>query len=178
MNHQLNQIKSAMAELSDTLQIPEIYKSDLDMDYASLERFKGVKKLIWLLRSCGTVLVPVGVGIDPVFVTHWLNNDHGQVVVPFVIDLETANIERISFDEAKKIITRPPLKIRATMSRDDIAQEVETLLDRGRDLRCWGGNIKNTFGNWLEWKKHFECCGNFVMSDLLNDAIRQLNSKP
>ncbi|MCB5162946.1 hypothetical protein [Marinomonas algarum] len=177
MNHQLNQIKSAMAELSETLQIPEIYKSDLEMDYAALERFKGAKKLVWLLRSYGTVLVPAGIGVDPVFITHWLNNDHGQVVVPFVIDIETAKVEKVSFDQARKVIAQPPLKINATMSRNDIVQKVETILEKGRDLKCWGAK-ENTFGYWPEWKNHFEACGNHMMSDLMGDAIRQLNSRP
>ncbi|WP_242688544.1 hypothetical protein ACSLVK_01090 [Photorhabdus tasmaniensis] len=60
-------------------------------------RFDGLR-LVWLLRSCGSVLVPTEIGVNPIYITHWLWSNHGQQVVPFSVDTRTGLIEKIDFE--------------------------------------------------------------------------------
>ncbi|HBW9889486.1 TPA: hypothetical protein MFX52_21275 [Klebsiella pneumoniae] len=56
MSH-LNNLKSVMISLAAEHKLPEIYQDDITTDVESLDRFDGLR-LVWLLRSCGSVLVP------------------------------------------------------------------------------------------------------------------------
>ncbi|WP_231571485.1 MULTISPECIES: hypothetical protein [Xenorhabdus] len=66
MSH-LNNLKSVMISLAAEHKLPEIYQDDITTDVESLERFDGLR-LVWLLRSCGSVLVPAEVGVNPILV--------------------------------------------------------------------------------------------------------------
>jgi len=105
MSH-LNNLKSVMISLAAEHKLPEIYQDDITTDVESLDRFDGLR-LVWLLRSCGSVLVPAEVGVNPIYITHWLWSNHGQQVVPFSVDTRTGLIEKIDFEQAEKLIMQP-----------------------------------------------------------------------
>ncbi|WP_254428332.1 hypothetical protein [Salmonella enterica] len=109
MSH-LNNLKSVMISLAAEHKLPEIYQDDITTDVESLDRFDGLR-LVWLLRSCGSVLVPAEVGVNPIYITHWLWSNHGQQVVPFSVDTRTGLIEKIDFEQAEKLIMQMPCNL-------------------------------------------------------------------
>ncbi len=66
---QIDRIKATMEHVAASLKLPELYQNDLEADLESLNRFNGTK-LVWLLRTCGTILVPAQLGVDPGYITH------------------------------------------------------------------------------------------------------------
>lgn len=184
MNNQLihiERIKTTMKNASDSHKLPEFYRDDLSLDFDSLERFSGTK-LIWLLRSCGTVLVPARLGVDPGYITHWLWGSHGQKIVPFIVDPQAGSVEMITFEEAEQLIMQPPCSLSSGMSSMELAEAVNGVLERGCEQRIWGVFNSpvsvSSIGSWSEWQSYFSNTGNRLMADFIGKAIRFANNKP
>lgn len=177
---QIDRIKATMENVAASLKLPELYQNDLEADLESLNRFNGTK-LVWLLRTCGTVLVPAQLGVDPGYITHWLWGNHGQDVVPFIVDTSTGLVEKTTFEKAEKLIMQPPCNISSTMSREQLTEQVTQVLERGCELRIWGlfesPNSVSAVGGWKEWQAYFSSTGNRLMADFMGKAIRFANPR-
>lgn len=176
----LDRIKAAMANVANSLKLPEHYQNDLSIDFDNVDRFKGAK-LVWLLRTCGTVLVPARLGVDPGYVTHWLWGNHGQEIVPFIVDTQSGLVEKTTFEKAEKLILEPPCHLNSAMSPEKLTSEVNAVLERGCEQRLWGifesPNTVASIGDWNEWRSYFSSTGNQLMADFMGKAIRYLNTK-
>jgi hypothetical protein len=178
MTHQVDhrdRIKATMDNVAASLKLPELYRNDLESDYKSLKRFNGTT-LIWLLRTCGTILVPTKLGADPAYITHWLWGNHGQEVVPFIVDTKNGVVEKTSFEKAEKLIMEPPCILSSTSPREELTKQVNRVLDRGCRLGIWGvfdspSSIADV-GGWVEWQAYFNSTGNRLMADWIGKAIR------
>jgi hypothetical protein len=179
-NNHSARLKATMENVAASVKLPEFYKTDLELDFETLEKFSGTK-LVWLLRSCGTVLVPARLGVDPCYVTHWLWGNHGQEIVPFIVDTKTGLIEKTTFEKAERLICEPPCKLSSTMSQDQLHNEVNRVLERGCELRIWGifesPNSISAIGNWSSWQSYFSTTGNRPMADFMGKAIRLMRTK-
>lgn len=176
MQHHLSTIRKAMAATAQANGLPEFYKNDLELDFDALEKFDG-HNFVWLLRTCGTVLVPIGIGVDPVFVTHWLESNHGQQIRHFYIDTNPrANtiVRGITGEEAMLLARHAPKVLFGDDPREHV-WEVNAVLDRGYRLGLWGTKTPGTaesIGNWHDWQRHFESSGNRLMIDFMRKALR------
>ncbi|MFC6674308.1 hypothetical protein [Marinobacterium aestuariivivens] len=174
----LDRIKATMETVAASLKLPEYYRNDLAMDFDSLNRFNGTK-LVWLLRTCGTVLVPAKLGVDPGYITHWLWGNHGQEVVPFIVDTQTGIVEKTTFEKAEKLIMEQPCNLSSAMPREALIEQVNAVLERGCEQRIWGvfesPNSVPAVGGWSEWQAYFSSTGNRLMADFLGRAIRFAN---
>ena len=107
MTENVERAKEAMMNISLSLGLPENYRGDLDQDLETLSKAPAGKWL-WLLRTSGTVLVPLNVGVHPVYVNYWLESNHGQKVVCFMVDPQKGMLTQTSFVSAKKLIAQAP----------------------------------------------------------------------
>lgn len=171
----IDQIKTTMEHVAASLKMPERFQDDLKADLESLNRFNGTK-LVWILRTCGSVLVPAEIGVNPVHITHWLWGDHGQDVVPFIVDTKSGLVEKTTFEKAEKLIMKQPCNISSTMSREKLVEQVTQVLEKGCELRIWGvfesPNLVSAVGGWKEWQAYFSSTGNRLMADFIGKAIR------
>jgi hypothetical protein len=74
---------SAMQLAAEKNNLPVVFKNDLEQDYRILQNHN--TDFIWLLRTGGTVLTPIGVGVEPVYITYWKYQNHGQRVIPYLV---------------------------------------------------------------------------------------------
>ncbi|QED82113.1 hypothetical protein FTV90_25870 (plasmid) [Escherichia coli] len=179
MSH-LNNLKSVMISLAAEHKLPEIYQDDITTDVESLDRFDGLR-LVWLLRSCGSVLVPAEVGVNPIYITHWLWSNHGQQVVPFSVDTRTGLIEKIDFEQAEKLIMQMPCNLSSLQNKEYLVDRVNRVLQRGCEMRIWGifesPSSVESVGGWKEWQSYFSSTGNRLMADFVGKAIRFTNPR-
>ena len=63
----IEKIKAEMLSISKKTKLPEFYVEDLSKDLSLVETFSG-HKLVWVLRTCGSALVPTKVGVHPTHV--------------------------------------------------------------------------------------------------------------
>lgn len=173
-------ITEALASAAKSHKLPEFYKDDLDVDFNELPRYleRGLS-VIWLLRSCGTVMVPVGVGADPVFITHWLWSNHGQDVVAFHVTKD--GVEKIDYETAEQLISREPAQLSTLLSAKEVREAVDSVLDRGIELKIWGifDNVKaGQFQNLDEWQMYFANSSQRMMANFIGKAKRLIKIKP
>lgn len=175
----IERIKGAMKSVSDSLKLPEAFRSDLDVDKQELSRFDG-SNFVWLLRTSGTVLVPTRLGIDPAYITYWLWGNHGQEVVPFFVSADTGMIEKITFERAEQLIMQPPCELSSMMSNQELSEAVNSTLERGCKLKIWGmfesPSSVSTIGGWSNWQSYFANSGNRMMTDFMGKAIRYIQT--
>lgn len=114
---QIKNLKTVMVSLANEHKLPEINQKDITADVESLDVFKGLR-LVWLLRTCGSILVPTEIGVDPTYITHWLWSNHGQSVIPYSVDTNTGLIEKIDFVQAEKLIMQVPCNLSSLQNKD------------------------------------------------------------
>jgi hypothetical protein len=175
MNDHTNKIVRTMENIAVHHKLPVNYQSDLDTDLKNITRYKE-ETLLWLLRTHGTVLIPIKLGVDPGYVTHWLWGNHGQEVIPYLIDTKTGTVEEINFDKAEKLIMQPPSILNLEISNKYLTNKVNKVLERGCELRIWGmlesPKSVSDIGGWTEWQAYFSTTGNRLMADYIGKAIK------
>ena len=98
----IEKIKAEMLSISKKTKLPEFYVEDLSKDLSLVETFSG-HKLVWVLRTCGSALVPTKVGVHPTHVTHWIWGNSGQQIMTYSVDTLSGVIEKIDFEEAERM---------------------------------------------------------------------------
>lgn len=84
------------------------YERDLHVhDKGTLAAYPGVE-WVWLLRSHGTALFPVGVGHNPAWVTYWL--DHDGNPAPLAFRILGDRVEPIDHTKARRLAWYPASK--------------------------------------------------------------------
>lgn len=174
MSH-LSNLKSEMISLAQYYKLPEIFQDDITTDIESLKRFDGLS-LVWILRSCGTVLVPTKIGVNPIYITNWLSVDHGQQIIPFYADTRTGLIEKIDLEQAEKLIMQMPCNLSSFQKKEELVDSVNAVLERGCEMRIWGvfkspTSVKSV-GGWKEWQSYFRSTENQLMAEFIGKAIR------
>ena len=164
-----------MLGIAKSHHLPKSYESDLDDDLRILKAYEGCR-FIWLLRTCGSTLVPLGMGADPVYVTHWLFSNHGQKILAFLVNSDHCTVEKLSFDQAEKLIQQPPFELSTFMSHEDTIKRVSQVLQDGVAHGIWGvfGSPEIGIYDWEKWRNYFKSTGNMVMHSFMDKAIRRL----
>lgn len=176
----VERVKAAMLNISQSLSLPQHYPDDLSKDLESLSNSQECKWL-WLLRTCGTVLVPLHVGVDPVYINYWLHENHGQKVECFVVDSKKGFVTQVTFNEAEKLIEQSPKALHSSMSQEQLVDAVHSVLEHGCKQGLWGvfesPNSIDAFGSWQKWQAYFRSVENGVMADFMVKAIRFARAK-
>jgi len=166
----IEKIKQQMILASSSHNLPIAYPDDLELDIQQIERYLNISSgAVWLLRSYGTVLVPAGVGVDPSYITNWLYGNSGQKIIAFHITSE--GVCPVSYEEAEKIINRPPATLSSFDSLEKIRKTVDHVLQLGCEMRLWGmwEAAKYTdFDTLSKWQQYFS--DNTVMDAFIRKA--------
>ncbi|MCP4116145.1 MAG: hypothetical protein GY737_12210 [Desulfobacteraceae bacterium] len=180
MTNNIERTKAAMLSISQSLGLPEHYPDDMTQDLQSLSDSKEGNWL-WLLRTSGTVLVPLQVGIHPTYVNYWLHSNHGQKVVCFVVDSRKGMVTQTTFSEAEKLIGQSPRSLHSTMSAEELVDAVHSVLAHGCERRLWGmfesPESIDAYGTWQKWQAYFRSMENDVMAEFMAKAVRFAQSK-
>ncbi len=169
---------SAMQLAAEKNNLPVVFKNDLEQDYRILQNHN--TDFIWLLRTGGTVLTPIGVGVEPVYITYWKYQNHGQRVIPFLVNKSAGYIEKIAMERAEKLILQLPSQLNTFMSSDAIVQKVQSVLEEGKKKKIWGTFVSPDIeiSDWSEWLNFFILSDNELMKVYLQRAMHLLkNSK-
>lgn len=171
----IEKIKAEMLSISKKTKLPEFYVEDLSKDLSLVETFSG-HKLVWVLRTCGSALVPTKVGVHPTHVTHWIWGNSGQQIMTYSVDTLSGVIEKIDFEEAERMIMQPPRQLTLSLGKEAISKQVNQVLAIGCDLKVWGvfesPSHVDSIGGWAQWQQYFLASGNHLMADFVGKAIR------
>lgn len=88
------------------------FRTDLTVhDQKACATMQPGERWLWVLRTCGTQVFPVGHGQEPVLITHWLEANPECVVyliTPTEPDGQAGTVKRISHDKARELAREPP----------------------------------------------------------------------
>ncbi|EGR3956544.1 hypothetical protein DDN39_01120 [Vibrio cholerae] len=176
----LEKMKAEMLNLSQKLKLPEVYAGDVEQDLTLIEQFSGYQ-MLWVLRTCGSALIPLKAGVHPVHVTHWIWGNSGQQIFVFHVNTQHGTIEKVDFEEAERLIMQQPCHLSSSMKREEIISYVDRVLSNGCNLRIWGvfDSPKHScsVGGWSQWQQYFRSSGNHLMADFIGKAIRFTNPR-
>lgn len=161
MDSYMLKVKAAMQATAVAQNLPKCFLDDLGVDLIDIERFRMMDS-VWLLRSSGTDLFPVGVGANPDIVLRWLDDSHNQTVKAYRINPRPkaqSVVTPISFFEAEWMATFPPFL------------PIKDVLRRGITLGIWGDTPQNV-DNWQDWCQFFKAAGNHLMCDFIEWRIK------
>lgn len=173
----ITRIQATMKQVAAIRKLPKHNRGDLevDMDYESLSRFYG-SKLVWILRTNGSVLVPAHLGVDPCYVTYWLWGNHGQEVITLIVDTLSGVVEKVTYEEAEKLIMEPPCHISTDLTAEALVKKIDAVLARGCKEQIWGifnsPSSIQAIGSWHEWQRYFQQIGNQPMANLMGKALQ------
>jgi len=169
-------LKEQMLEVSAKHELPLYYKTDIEEDFRVMDSYTG-KPFLWLLRTHGTQILPIEIGADPCFITHWLEQDS---VVVFLVHPVDGTISKITDAKALTLAHLPPPKFKPYSTPSTIVEKVTGVLDYGLSKSVWGmfdsPQMPTSPDHWQQWVGYFKTCGNEVMALYMEEAIRKLSN--
>jgi hypothetical protein len=174
----INLLHRHMLTVAANLKLPQVFQDDLQTDLHVMRVYSG-ERFIWILRTGGTVMAPLNIGVDPIYVSYWLDNEvHGQKVIPFLVDTKSLSVEKITSQKALELIFTPP-SINQSLPIDAITAYVDNFLREGHEMQRWGLFKAPTLDikDWTAWLSYFSRTKNHVMVSFMEKAIRCRSQK-
>lgn len=168
-------LKQLMLSHSQKVDLPLRYKKDIDYDFEVLERYGNIRYL-WLLRASGMLLMPIGMGVSPMYMKFYLENDSSSQF--FIVDFSVENkFEQIKNSEVMQYIEKLPCDLKSCRSREEVIDKVTKVLsdDALRFSGFYRLPVPNDFLHWDKWKEFFKI-SNPLMDKFMSLALSRLAS--
>ncbi|WP_298636637.1 hypothetical protein [uncultured Umboniibacter sp.] len=163
-------IISKMKDLSDSIGLPCHYRDDLRLDFNSIQMHGHSAQYIWLLRTAGTNLFKLGIGLDPEPIKYYVERS-GLECHAFLIDVSAGSVTPISNVTAANLASKAPV-LSLTMTPLNTLLNV---LDYGVKHQLWGlferPNIDVCPTKLNEWQRYFLIQGNEPMLALFQQVL-------
>jgi hypothetical protein len=153
--------------------LPKSFLPDLDTDLA-IANEQSHKSMIWILRTHGTLLVPLNSGIDPACVTYWRYSAHGQTVVMFLLSPSEGLLEKITMAKAEELIHKLPFDVSSLKSIDSTLIQWRNLVSEGLEKGYWNESGLSVDSSLPEWLALFVRSNNPVMVALLKKLMSRI----
>ena len=166
-------ITTKMQQICEAKGLPKTHKSDLNIDRSILKKWcNSSTQFIWILRRSGTILVPLYKGVDPVYVSHWA--DENEQCFHVVDD----KVNPIPKDIAKQFAAMPPFDVSNIHYVDHLIMEMDKVLQN--DHVASSGficvELTTNRSSWSQWKNWFDETGNQMMSEFMEAAMARYKS--
>lgn len=164
--------------LSQAHGLPELNHDDLKQDIDLLRNHHTSGHLgsyVLMLRTCGSLLFPLGQGVNPVHILHWIEDSsgHGQQLRFYLID--PGNVKHLCSLDKEKVAGMIQLPPRFPSDPGFALAQLDDLLDRGIDHGYWNGPFsvvsRETYSSYSEWLGHFRRCGNHLMESVVRSVL-------
>lgn len=173
--NKISSMQTIMEVLAKNFKPAEGYWDEVDQDIQSLYRFDG-HTLIWLLMAQKCVLVPTQVGANPLCITGWIWSKGKQPMAAYSLNTRNGSVEKISIEDAEKLIMLPPCNLSILQGPEKITKRVDDVLKKGCAMLIWrcsdAPSPAQTFAGWKAWMNYFHLTQNALMRDFMEKAIR------
>lgn len=169
----MSTISERMLLASASYGLPKSFLPDLDTDLAIASEHSD-KEMIWILRTHGTLLVPLNSGIDPAYVTYWRYSAHGQNVVMFLLSPSAGRLEKITMAKAEELIHKLPFEVSSLKRIDSLMSQWQDLVSEGVEKGYWNKSVLSADSSLQEWLDFFVKSNNSVMVTLLKKLMSRI----
>ncbi|WP_053062570.1 hypothetical protein [Photobacterium aquae] len=176
----IEEMVELMKQATEEVSLPKYYKWDLDIDYEKIKKYATDKfTCIWLVRECGSQLVPIRAGVNPIHITFWLNNAPECRV--FTIDTQSLVLNEISHEKAKELVEVMPYHDRIrSVSFDKRIALVKIVISYGEKHNFWntmGYEFSSKGKTLCDLLMYFQHNNNKAMVNFLSAALTGQNEK-
>lgn len=169
----MSTISERMLLTSASYGLPKSFLPDLDTDLA-IANENSDKEMIWILRTHGTLVVPLNSGIDPAYVTYWRYSAHGQNVVMFLLSPSEGRLEKITMAKAEELIHKLPFEVSSLKSIGSIMSQWRDLVSEAVEKGYWNKSVLSADSPLHEWLAFFVKSNNSVMVTLLRKLLSRV----
>jgi hypothetical protein len=154
-----------ISTLAQSLSLPETHQFDVETDLSILKGY-GEVNYIWVLRTEGTTLLPLKLGVNPLSLTKWFNNKDRI----FFLNVKDDIVTEINEEKAASLINEKPLNI------DEWPDDIDSLDRKVKAVlgyRHWGIFLTPDYplDDWGVWLGYFRTTKNQLMSNFIEKAL-------
>ncbi|BDP33312.1 hypothetical protein R7D97_16275 [Vibrio sp. Vb5031] len=163
-----------MKEHAESVNLPKFYKEDLDIDFSNLKKY-GNREYVWMLRECGSLLLPLRIGASPFLLEYYMRQDSTARFF-HVKGYDEVTFKELKHKDVESLICKPPIEFGLILNSDDLIAKVRKVLN-DRNVASSGlvtKEIPTTPTHWSEWLSFFNG-NNDVMTQVMTRAIKMLN---
>jgi len=155
-----------LVEITKQLGQPTVHREvDLEQDKYLLEKYAG-RSFIWSVREAGTVMTPIGVGVDPFYVQHYVD-----MATFYHIDHDH-KINKVTPEEAVRLMSQQPAFLCEGQCVEAQTKAVQTVLKYGDEKGIWSSSLRpDVDGFWKDWLSFFKRDDNPVMIEFMQKAM-------
>lgn len=149
--------------------LPIVSVEDIEFDAKSINRQRKENKslqFIWVIKSCGSVLFPIGKGINPHFVTFAFESTHQ------CFHINGANIEPIDDVKATDLASQFPFPVQSILTPESLNTRVTNLLEQASvHSHVLADCPLSSDSPWTQWQRWFEDTNHPVMAAFMKCCI-------
>ena len=173
----LQKLVAQMLRISEAINLPKHYHNDLSIDVATILNSEATQ-FVWLLRTHGSCILPVGQGAHPIHITYYLSGTgRDSSSKCYLIDCTTCTVQEISIAKAILLSNYPP-EIGNSRCLETIRFRVNAILNEGCNRALWGvfspPQSAEQF-NWEGWLSYFAEQKNQPMTEFMQKAISAIH---
>lgn len=148
--------------------LPVVGLDDFNLDTQVLNRQENSQKnYLWIVKSCGSVLLPVGQGVNPNYANMCFEQAHQAFCIV------RGEVTPIETSEAKKLAYQMPFEVERCLTLDLLIDKVTVLLSRATVNSHVLATCELTEdSSWGAWKRWFESIDHPVMVEFMGRAIK------
>lgn len=151
--------------------LPLVGLEDIQADVRMLHRIRRDKpacQFLWIVKSCGSVLFPIGQGVNPHFATFCFDSQHQAFLI------KGEGVFAIETEEAQQLAYQYPFDIEQIFTQDMLIAKVSKLLSRAQVHSSAVADCELTVdSSWGAWKRWFEASNHPVMAAFMDICIKR-----
>lgn len=160
-----------MMSIANGHQLPRFFKEDLICHKQTMDSYP-LSEFLWLLRENGSIVVPIKKGVNPAFVTEYLNMGPCFLVSP-----TSKQIKAVNKDQATHLIYQPPADLSKCSNHLELVSIVSKVLEAWETFLERTPTVTVNPVDWPKWIAFFEQSDNQVMVRFIKHASDKLVQK-
>ncbi len=151
--------------------LPIVAIDDIEADARSLKRTRRdnpTTQFLWVVKPCGSVLFPIGKGVNPHFVTFCFEASHQAFLI------KNDDIFPIETEEAEQLSCKLPFDVTGIRYQETLVRKVTQLLSHA----CVHSSALaecslDENSSWKSWQRWFEDLNHPVMAAFMSLCIQR-----
>ncbi|USD58872.1 hypothetical protein J4N45_10055 [Vibrio sp. SCSIO 43140] len=149
--------------------LPIASVDEIEIDAKSINRLRKENhslQFIWVIKSCGSVLFPIGKGINPHFVTFAFDSAHQ------CFHIKGTEVNPIDDAQAADLASQFPFPVQSILTQESLITKVTTLLEQASiHSHVLADCPLSSDAPWTQWQRWFEDTNHPVMAAFMEHCI-------
>lgn len=149
--------------------LPRVSIDEIEIDAKSIARQRKenrFQQFIWVIKPCGSVLFPIGKGINPHYVTFTFDVEHQ------CFHINETEITPINDEKAADLAKQFPFPVQSILTLESLVTKVTNLLEQASiHSHVLADCPLSSDAPWTQWQRWFEETNHPVMAAFMKCCI-------